>query len=169
MKNYATTIVFALLIATGEILCASVNSTPPTLPNFSIALPVEAIVVDDLDARDEFNRPIQSSAVRSQFQNLWLLSLNQKILNSLTPLRLQMLALLNSVWDGFAGMIRVPFSVARTWLRSWMSSKKFRLSIPVQVQLFSMGHFSQTLPLWESGNSFLYLICSLLSSTRLLR
>lgn len=161
--------VLSLLFAGERIGATASLIQNPTVFKISIALPQESLGLEDLDARDEFNRPIKTHAVRVSFMQLWARSLNQTILNSLTPLRLQMLALLNSKWDGFCGRLqRTTQTVLRTF-KIWFEAKKSSLKVFIRVLasqriLPPVDSFAHS----DSG-AFLYFLSFVLSSTQLLR
>jgi hypothetical protein len=122
-----------------------------------------------LDARDAFNRPIKSTIVRESFEQLWIKSLNRLLVNALTPVQVRLMSLLNSAWDGFAGKIASKLADGWRFSRAWIQQKKrdmetrFVRSRSFSPLLISEPGFS------EAGNSFLFLIHFVISSTRILR
>jgi hypothetical protein len=153
----------------GLVFCAtpSHSFSAPSL-SISIALPAAALDTTDLDLRDAQNRPIHSAAVRETFEQLWIKSLKKMLLNSLTPLHVQLMSLLNSSWDGFAGTIRNILSHSSRFLKAVLNAVKKKESIHwrslgVQKNVLSSDF------IFCAGNSFLYFIHSVISSTRLLR
>ncbi len=107
MRKVATAIAFfcLLTLTRGHGFSASIAASNLPL-KISISLPQEVLVTDDLDARDEFNRPIRSVSARREFSSFWTKSLNAKILDSLTPLKLRFISLLAASWDVFAGRLQ---------------------------------------------------------------
>jgi hypothetical protein len=170
MRKITSAIFFVFFVAAGGNLCASSFSTFPSSPlKISIAIPAESLVFDDLDARDANNNPIRGASVMSQFERLWVGSLNQMLLNSLTPARVRLVALMNAVWDIFSSSIRAVAKTVWREIRFWTKSQEERLrfvfenktSLALRTQLCSVSV--------SSGNSFLFLISFVISSTRLLR
>lgn len=159
-----------MVLAPGKYLCASSVFNPPETPlKVSIALPAESLQADDLDARDEFNRPVRTVKIQRAFEQIWISNLNRMLMNSLTPTRLLVLALLNSRWDGFTGAIRSTTEHVRRWVTLWFSAKKpqvrfLRFSQPL-VLFFDSGRRASP----STENVFQSFLSSLISSTRLLR
>jgi hypothetical protein len=91
------------------------------------------------------------------------------LLNSLTPARVRLVALMNAVWDIFSSSIRAVAKTVWREIRFWTKSQEERLrfvfenktSLALRTQLCSVSV--------SSGNSFLFLISFVISSTRLLR
>lgn len=52
-----------------------------------IQIPRESLDLSDLDVRDEFNRVIQSTEKRKSLERLFVKSLNELLLNNLTPVQ----------------------------------------------------------------------------------
>jgi len=162
MKNIAKFLFFlALISAAGNARAASFN--------FSLALPAEVLVTQDLDARDALNRPVPHSSAQVQLVELWSRSLNRMVLNSLTPLRIKTLALLNSAWDGFAGFFRTPSGAVFQPIRTWVNAKKTQFKFAAQVSSAISLPTLRSAFARECGDAFFYLIHFVISSTRLLR
>lgn len=162
MKNISKSIVLVGLLLVAANARAALK--------ISIAIPSESLVLDDLDARDAFNRPIPKSSTRLQLVELFSRSLNRMIIESLTPTRVRMLTLLNSFWDGIASAWRKTLPSAGASIVSWINQKKSEFKIEKKSVSSSA---LPTPPRWVSvpapGNSFSFLIRFVISSTRLLR
>lgn len=162
MKNITQSIVFLALVFTAVF----VHAAPPKI---SIALPSEALTIDDLDARDSLNRPISRSASQVKLVELFSRTLNRMLLQSLTPLKLRTLALLNSSWDGFAGALRAARRVVWEKVSCWIAEKKSPIKFISIISSTAALAPPVSWPVHASGNSFFFFIHSVISSTRLLR
>lgn len=136
---------------------------------FSIALPVESLMTDDLDARDELNRPIASSSVRVHFVELWSRGLNEAVLNSLTPGRVKMFAILNASWGLFAEMLHHRSGQLQSAVRWWINIKRTQLQNISQEVISSIVSHKLLSRSKSEGSAFLFFLHLLISSTRLLR
>ena len=162
MKNIAKAIVFLALVSAAATARAAVFQ-------ISIALPPEALVTSDLDARDAFNRPVPNSHMQSQFVEIWSRSLNKMILNSLTPMRLKVMAILNSAWDGFAGAVRATSEHVWHAITSWLAQRKSDLRFWARSLPLSIPIFVEVSAPAQTGSAYSFLIQFVLASTFLLR
>jgi hypothetical protein len=76
--------------------------------SLSIVLPDYVVDSSDLEVRDCHNRLVTSSKVKRSFEDFWQQSLQKKLLNSLTPAKLESLRLLSALWDSFTSVIAGP-------------------------------------------------------------
>ena len=65
---------------------------------FKLTPPGVALNTDDLDARDEFNRPVRSQVAKHSFEQLWSRNLSQLLLAGLTPARRYLRSFLETRW-----------------------------------------------------------------------
>lgn len=156
------------IVGLGFLFLSPLRSSASEFFSLSVALPAVSLDTTDLDARDAFNRPIRSQSARQSFEQLWMKSLSQLVMNSLTPVRLRLMALLNTRWDGFAGAIRCTAAAKIQTLKAWLQEKKklagvHWLSFPFQANV-SVNEFLVS----PAGNPFLFYLDSVISSTRLL-
>ncbi len=161
MKNITQTIVFLTLVLTAGII----HAAPLQI---SITIPAEALVTSDLDARDALNRPLRHTA-QVRLVELFSKSLNRMLLNSLTPIKMQMLALLNSNWDGFAGVLKTARRVLLEPVISWIIAKKAQIKISSSSSVVAPLVASPQRAARDTGDAFSFLIHLVISSTRLLR
>ena len=168
MKKISKFIWFLVFTAIAVPLCDSHASTP-SLPfvKISVSIPTESLELADLDARDEFNRPVRFRR-QEQLSDLWSKSLNQTILFNLTPMRFKVISLFNSLWDKFTGAIRNTSTAAIQRVQVWFQNKKTKGDKVLDRIVFSRISPEPFQTFREFGNAFFFFLQLVISSTRLL-
>lgn len=90
-----------------------------------ISLPAASLDLSDLDVRDEFNRPIRTSAKVRILERLFVTNLNRLLMNNLTQTKQRLWALLSEKWDVFSGFLRRQFNRFNKRFSAFLSKKKF--------------------------------------------
>src|SRR4051812_13363525 len=92
------TLCFGILSALPSLSHASSLNNFPTL--FSLVPPAAALIVNDLDVDDNFNRRVRSSAAKKRFQKLWKKILSHFFLLPRTQKKLKINAIRNKNGTG---------------------------------------------------------------------
>lgn len=122
MKNSIRNIFAALFVLCAPFVLANAGEILNTSLIMTLQPVAPALNDLDLDARDEFNRPIRSVAAKRNFQNLWNSSLAGTLLENLTPARAQLFALLKSIWDACRSVLSGIFKTVHTIFKAILSS-----------------------------------------------
>ncbi|MCG3205658.1 MAG: hypothetical protein KCHDKBKB_02380 [Elusimicrobia bacterium] len=149
--------------------CGASNSNNNQNPlRISIALPSEALEFDDLDVRDQWNRPINTAKEKTAFSALWSENLNKKILFSLTPVRLKLMSLLQATWDMFAAQIGYRGAFIWRSIKFFFHNEKIRVNFVPFIASSAVSPPVYHLSFDSSGNPFSFFLHAVISSTRLL-
>lgn len=132
----------------------------------SISIPTQALDFSDIDARDEFNRPIKSHAVAMRFSELVTMTLHATLVKNLTPLNRLVQNVLQRNWDMMSGWWRKIMSIRTEKVRAWIAqTKKIKvIHSASRFKIQSADFVKRTVEQIRFTQ-----ISSLLSSTQLLR
>lgn len=126
---YQLAISFVFLIT--PVLLVHSSSILTDNLHLSLTISQDVLVIADLDARDQFNRPIRTSTVQRRFEEFWNQSLTQVLLSSLTPLKLKMLALLQMNWQNVWHFLTKMQRSIQTKVLGFFRAESFRIVSPL--------------------------------------
>jgi len=163
---------FAFIAATfaGGLIVLSLRFVQAASLPVSLAVPVQSLDLTDLDIRDVQNRSIHSAVARQRMETLFSSNLTDLLLNNITPARRAVLVLLSQVWRQAATWLSNFISEHASETSSWFRPSKEKK--PVLAGDLRFFGYRARLGGTEAGlsrTSFAALVCSLLSSTQLLR
>lgn len=161
----------AVLLVMGWGLAPSVafiNTTESDIA-VSIAVPQSALDFSDLDARDEFNRPVHSGSKQNELRSLFVSGLNSILLLNLTPSALYEHELMSRTWDVFSGFLNGAARRIHAGMSAMTPDRKmFGVSAFILIT-FGIFLAAPILLLRQSENQHQRLLSSILSSTIILR
>ncbi len=158
-----------MVLAGGKIIFSAPLVFASAPISVSIALPAPVLDFSDLDVRDSENRPINSAAARQELQTLFVSSLNDLLLNNLTPAR-RLLALRRAqTWDIFSGWLTRALSKVFDRTLGWLQTRRDKKKPVIQQTSFSApGPLGPWRPWGQPSFNFHSFLSPFISSTRLL-
>lgn len=166
MKIKWTSVVIALALWGGNLLFSpSVYSQPSNPLSNLLTVPQAALDLSDLDARDQFNRPIKTARVIERFQELWTTSLNRMLMLGLTPLHRRLIQILSLDWTHWCQRFAQKVAHVFQDVKRWYQERRKRIFIaatkaPSLSQSYSrQAAFATAVPVFDG------LVFSILSST----
>lgn len=148
----------------GLLAAVPITTSPIRL---SIDLPAQNIDFSDLDARDANNRPIASPRVIRRFEDVLNQSLNQLLIENLTPAHRAWMQMLIHPVDAFGDWIGRARAAAQRWFWT-VTGRGVRLAMPPPATVNLPEPAANMSATYASTNQFPSIAFLLISSTRLL-
>ena len=138
-------------IFAGGIVPSLFSQPTQKFPGLQLTVPQESMDFSDLDVRDVNNQPVSNHAAVNQIRQLFIQSLNQMLLENLTPVRRAYLKILSQYWDHTSGLLRNIVKFIYSKLEAFLSHVKFLVRFTManlgQVSSVSSIHLHVISPL----------------------